>query len=262
MLFNSIDFIIFFPVMGLLLTTIKQRQFQHTIILFGSYVFFAFTSNYLVLLLIFVTIWDYYFSHVIHKSQKYRKHLLIVSLGGNLGLLGFFKYTDFTITQLNSVLHLNVDLLNVALPIGISFYTFHSIGYLVDVYRGRIEPAKTLREYAIFIAFFPQLVAGPILRASHFLPQLRETIDSGLRKIVIKKENLKLGVTLMSFGFMKKMFFADNISPLVNEIFRQPMGSESFTIILGAIGFGVQIYCDFSGYSDIAIGAATILGFK
>ena len=153
------------------------------------------------------------------------------------------------------------------LPIGISFYTFQTISYTVDVYRGKLTPCDSLREFALFVAFFPQLVAGPILRASQFLPQLREKIENfsfskNLRLIVIQNRNLKFGITLMAFGFFKKMFFADNIAPLVNDIFESPIGSESFTIILGAIAFGIQIYGDFSGYSDIAIGAAMILGFK
>lgn len=189
-----------------------------------------------------------------------------------MGLLGFFKYADFAITQLNLLgtqydLFAEIPHLNLILPIAISFYTFHSVGYIIDVYRDRIKPTKSFRQYAIFIAFFPQLVAGPILRASHFLPQLREKIqnnnlDTRLRQIVIENTNLKLGITLMALGFLKKMFFADNISKLADVIFVNPQGLESFSIILGAIAFGIQIYCDFSGYSDIAIGAALILGFK
>ncbi|MGI0056360.1 MAG: MBOAT family O-acyltransferase [Nitrosarchaeum sp.] len=160
-----------------------------------------------------------------------------------------------------------IPLLNFALPIGISFYTFHSITYIVTLYRGQMEPAKSFTEYAIFVAFFPQLVAGPILRAYQFLPQLRENLQNSetvgkLRLIVLQRSNLKLGVTMMAFGFFKKMFFADNIASLANDIFESPIGHESFTIILGAIAFGIQIYCDFSGYTDIAIGAALVMGFK
>ena len=157
--------------------------------------------------------------------------------------------------------------MELALPIGISFYTFQTISYTVDVYRGKLEPSKSLREFALFVAFFPQLVAGPIIRASEFLPQLREKIEKGaskidLKQIIIHNSNLKLGITIMAFGFLKKMFFADNIAPLVNAIFENPLGSSSFEIWLGTIAFGIQIYGDFSGYSDIAIGAALILGFK
>ncbi|MFB5631651.1 MAG: MBOAT family O-acyltransferase [Nitrosopumilaceae archaeon] len=141
------------------------------------------------------------------------------------------------------------------------------MSYTIDIYRGKLKPSKTLKEFALFVAFFPQLVAGPILRASHFLPQLREKIldckaRHGIRLITIKSINLKIGITIMTLGFLKKMFFADNIGVMVDEIFSNPLGAESFTIILGSIAFGVQIYCDFSGYSDIAIGAAKIFGFR
>jgi len=192
-----------------------------------------------------------------------KKILLITSLAGNLGLLGFFKYTDFTITQFNILgnyinLGTEIPLLNIILPIGISFYTFQMISYTVDIYNGQLTPSKSFWEFALFVSFFPQLVAGPIIRAKDFLPQLREKIDSfntgqKLRLIVIDNSNLKLGITIISFGFLKKMFFADNIAPLANHIFDNPIGQESFTIIIGAIAFGIQIYGDFSGYTDIAI---------
>jgi len=195
-----------------------------------------------------------------------------LSLVGNLGLLGLFKYADFAILQFNilgNYLNLNSEIpfLNLALPIGISFYTFQTISYTVDVYRGNLEPSKSLKEFALYVAFFPQLVAGPIVRATEFLPQLREKIQASetsgkVRQIIIHNSNLKLGLTLMVIGFFKKMFFADNIAPFVDEIFRNPIGLDSFSIIFGSIAFGLQVYGDFSGYSDIAIGAALILGFK
>jgi len=204
------------------------------------------------------------------KEISKKKILLIISLAGNLGLLGFFKYSDFAILQFNFLgeqlnIANEIPLLNLALPIGISFYTFQTISYTVDIYRGKLKPSETFREFALFVAFFPQLVAGPIVRAADFLPQLREKIEVGggnLKQIVIHNSNLKLGITIMAFGFLKKMFFADNIAPLVDNIFSNPVGMDSFTIILGAIAFGIQIYGDFSGYSDIAIGTALILGFK
>lgn len=274
MLFNTIDFVIFFITVLSVLATIRNRKFQHTFLLIASYFFFYYSSNYLITLLIYTTIWDFYFGKIIWKSTniKRKKILLILSLSGNLSLLGFFKYADFTITQFNILgnyfdLNTHIPLLNLALPIGISFYTFHSITYTVGIYRGDIAPAKSFLDYAIFVAFFPQLVAGPILRAKDFLPQLREKINdfgvgARLSQILIDKSNLKLGITLMAFGFLKKMFFADNIAPMVNELSNNPIGHDSFTIILGAIAFGIQIYGDFSGYSDIAIGAATIMGFR
>ena len=274
MLFNTIDFIVFFIVAVTILVAVKNKKFQHVFLLFASYFFFYYTSNYLIVLLIFTTVWDYYFARIIYKTkdQKIRKTIFAISLAGNLGLLAFFKYSDFAIAQFNFLgnelnLNTHIPILDLALPIGISFYTFHSIGYMIDVYRKQVVPSKSLREYAIFITFFPQLVAGPILRAREFLPQLREKMEGfekgiKLRQIVVNQTNLKIGVTLIALGFFKKMFFADNIAPVANEIFSNPYGLESFTIILGAIAFGLQIYGDFSGYTDIAIGAALILGFK
>jgi alginate O-acetyltransferase complex protein AlgI len=274
MLFNTLDFIIFFVFVLGVIALVKHRKFQHLFILIASYFFFYYTSNYLITLLIFTTLWDFYFGNLIYKSKNIRskKLVLIVSLAGNLGLLGFFKYADFAIMQLNFLgqqfdLGTQIPLLHLILPIGISFYTFHSITYTVSIYRGQMKPVKSFTEYAIFVAFFPQLVAGPILRAYEFLPQLRENLKnsemvSRLRLIILHNHNLKLGITIMAFGFLKKMFFADNIAPLVNDMFANPVGLDSLSIIMGTIAFGIQIYCDFSGYSDIAIGAALILGFK
>lgn len=274
MLFNSLEFVIFFIIFLTVITAIKKRKFQHMFLLLASYFFFYYSSNYLIILLIFTTVWDYYFGSMIHKSKdlKIKKIILITSLAGNLGLLGFFKYADFAIAQFNILgtyfnLEDHIPLLNLALPIAISFYTFHSITYTVGIYRKQLEPVNSFTEYAIFVAFFPQLVAGPILRAKEFLPQLREKIGEfetslKLRQIIITNSNLRYGITLMALGFFKKMFFADNIAPFANDVFNSPVGLESLTIILGAIAFGIQIYCDFSGYSDIALGAALILGFN
>ena len=162
----------------------------------------------------------------------------------------------------------NIGSLELILPIGISFYTFQTISYTVDIYRGKLTPSKSFWEFALFVSFFPQLVAGPILRASHFLPQLREKLSDSnfskkLRTINIHHSAVRIGVTLIAMGLFKKIFLADNIAPLVDEIFIIPYELlGSFLVVLGAIAFGVQIYCDFSGYTDIAIGAATILGFN
>ena len=274
MLFNSIDFLIFFFIVLGIIAIWKYRRFQHIFIIISSFFFLYYTDNYLVVLLLFTILLHFYTGREIFKSvsKKRKKIFLTIGLAGSLGLLGFFKYSDFAIAQFNILgnmidLSSEIPLLNLALPIGISFYTFQSLSYIIDIYRGSLTPSKTLREYAFFVAFFPPLVAGPILRASQFLPQLREKIEQShtttrLRQIVIQSSNLKFGLTLMALGFFKKMFFADNIGPLVSNIFSNPIGMESFTIMLGAVAFGIQIYCDFSGYSDIAIGAAAIFGFK
>ena len=274
MIFTTIDFIVFFVFILAAIAIIKHRKFQHFILLGGSYYFFYFSSNYLIVLLIFSTILDFYLAKMIFNTNDVvkKKILLIISLAGNLGLLGFFKYTDFAIFQFNILgnyfdISTSIPYYNLILPLGISFYTFQTLSYTIDVYRGTLEPSKRFSEFALFVAFFPQLVAGPILRAKQFLPQLREKIQEydasgNLRQIIFHNNNVKLGITLMAFGFIKKMFFADNIGPLVDDIFFNPIGAESFTIILGALAFAVQVYGDFSGYTDIAIGAALILGFK
>ena len=273
MLFNSVDFLVFFAFVITISVIIKNKNFSYVFLVAVSYIFFYFSNNFLISLLIFSTMLDYYIAKEIWStnSKSKKKRLLLISIIGNLGLLGLFKYADFGISQFNDLFKLiglnDVPLLEIALPVGISFYTFQTLGYTIDVYRGQLSPAKSFKEFALFVAFFPQLVAGPILRASNFLPQIREKFSqldakNYLQQILIQRTNLKIGLTLMSFGFFKKMFFADNIAPFVDEIFLNPIGLDSFAIILGTIGFGIQLYCDFSGYSDIAIGAALILGFK
>ena len=273
MLFNTLDFVIFFIIVVCAIVIIKNRKFHFLFLLGASYFFFYYTSNILIVILIASTLLDFFVGKEIWKTSERakKKLLLVLSLAGNLGLLGFFKYADFAITQFNiSGNNFNIQeipLLELTLPIGISFYTFQTISYTVDIYRGKLEPCKSFLEFALFVSFFPQLVAGPIVRASHFLPQLREKLENlqtgtKLRQIVINGGNLKLGITIIAFGFFKKMFFADNLAPFVNEIFANPIGLDSFSIVLGTIAFGIQIYADFSGYSDIAIGSALILGFK
>ena len=272
LLFNTPEFIVFFIFVLVVISALKFRKFQHLFLVGSSYFFFYISNNFLISLLIYSTLLDFYLGKAIFntKDKARKKLLLIISLAGNLGLLGFFKYVNFMIEEVNGIIEYfgmsQIDHLEIILPIGISFYTFQTISYTVDIYRGKLTPSNSFWEFALFVSFFPQLVAGPILRASHFLPQLREklakkNITSRLRTITIHHTSLRFGITLMAMGFFKKMFFADNIAPMVNEIFSNPVGLESFSVIIGAIGFGVQIYCDFSGYSDIAIGAAIILGF-
>tara|TARA_B100000029_G_scaffold296048_1_gene289335 strand:- start:3150 stop:4622 length:1473 start_codon:yes stop_codon:yes gene_type:complete len=274
MLFTSIDFLLFFFVVLGFIAIFHYRKFQHLFLIFASFFFLYYTDNYLVILLVAIILLNFYTGKAIFssKSTKCKKLFFIIGLGGSLGTLGFFKYADFAIMQFNLLgnyfdLNSEIPFLNLALPIGISFYTFQSLSYIFDIYRGTLKPCESLKEFSLFVAFFPPLVAGPIVRASVFLPQLKEKIQNvknstKLRQIIIHNKNLKFGITLMSIGFFKKMFFADNISPLVDNIFSNPIGLESFSIMLGAFAFGIQIYCDFSGYSDIAIGAAAIFGFK
>lgn len=270
--FNSLEFYIFLSVVLTTLLVIEKRRLQHVFLLFSSYFFFYFASTSMISLLIVTTVLDFYIAKKIYTTYDKRKKklLLLVSISANLGILGFFKYADFGIQQINALTNsmgiAEIEPLGIILPVGISFYTFQTLSYTVDVYRGKLKPSESLKEFALFVSFFPQLVAGPILRASQFLPQLRDKMASGtktsVRQIVITGPNLRFGITLIVLGLFKKMFFADNISPLVSQIFDQTLGTDTFSILLGTIAYGIQIYCDFSGYSDIAIGMAVILGFS
>ncbi|MBG98061.1 alginate O-acetyltransferase [bacterium] len=273
MLFTTVEFIVFFIAVLTAIVCYKNRKFQHTLLVVASFFFLYFSDSYLVLLLVYTTILHYFIGKKIAESTdpKNRKILLGIGIGGSLGLLGFFKYTDFAISQINELFGVlgftEIPFLNLILPIGISFYTFQSISYIIDIYRGSLKPTRSILQYGLFVAFFPTLVAGPILRASDFLPQLNEKISNlksqiKLKQFFINNRNLKLGITMMAIGFLKKLFFADNIAPMVDNVFNSPIGHESFTIILGTIGFGFQVYGDFSGYSDIAIGAALIIGIN
>jgi len=274
MVFNTPEFIIFFITVVAVISCVKFKRFQHLFLVGASYFFFFISNNVFISLLIYSTLLDFYLGKAIYdsKSKRNKKIFLIASISGNLGLLGFFKYANFMIDEINKIAQSvgisNIGSLELILPIGISFYTFQTISYTVDIYRGKLTPSKSFWEFALFVSFFPQLVAGPILRASHFLPQLREKLSDSnfskkLRTINIHHSAVRIGVTLIAMGLFKKIFLADNIAPLVDEIFIIPYELlGSFLVVLGAIAFGVQIYCDFSGYTDIAIGAATILGFN
>ena len=261
MLFNTIDFVIFFLIVVSTVVIVKHRKFQHLFILIASYFFFYYTSNYLITLLIFTTIWDFYFGNFIYKSKNIRskKLILVVSLAGNLGLLGFFKYTDFAIMQFNFLaqhfdLGTQIPLLYLVLPIGISFYTFHSITYTVSIYRGIMEPAKSFTEYAIFVAFFPQLVAGPIIRAVNFLPQLDQKPRMDLTRV-------RSGLHLIVRGLIEKVVIADNLASVVEKVFADPGNFNGGDMWIATYCFAFQIFCDFAGYTDIARGCARIMGF-
>ena len=183
MLFNTPEFIVFFIFVLAIISCIKFRRFQHLFLVGSSYLFFYFSNNFLITLLIYSTLLDFYLGKAIFnsKNKQTKKLLLITSLAGNLGLLGFFKYVNFMIDEVNGIVEYfgmsQIDSLEIILPIGISFYTFQTISYTVDIYRGKLTPSKSFWEFALFVSFFPQLVAGPILRASHFLPQLREKLS-------------------------------------------------------------------------------------
>jgi len=257
MLFNSLEFIVFLFIILVGLYLIKRRQYQHLFLLIGSYFFYWYTSSDLLLLLILVTIVTYYCGNAAYYAENKPKKRIYLAIGTIIPLiiLGYFKYFNFFLQSFEGLNGTTTPFLDIILPIGISFYTFQGLSYVFDLYRGTLTPATSFKEYALFVTFFPQLVAGPIVRASEFLPQLKN-------KIEITPGNLQLGISLILWGLMKKVLIADNISPLVNEVFSYPLGQTSFYIIAATILFGIQIYCDFSGYSDIAIGCAIAMGLQ
>ncbi|MAY22232.1 MAG: membrane-bound O-acyltransferase family protein [Flavobacteriaceae bacterium] len=262
MLFNSIDFALFLPIVFLLYWGLakNRRSLQNSIILISSYVFYGWWDWRFLSLILFSTIVDYLVALAIKKQTQKRskKILLLVSIFTNIGLLGFFKYYNFFIDNfIKAFTLLGKDLevvpLSIILPVGISFYTFQTLSYTIDVYRGKLEPTTSFVQFATFVCFFPQLVAGPIERAKHLLPQFER-----VRKL--DKEQAVLGINQILWGLFKKVVIADNCAQYVNDIFSYHETYTSGTLMLGAIYFAFQIYCDFSGYSDIAIGTARLFG--
>ena len=263
MLFNSFDFLFFLPTIFVLYWFVfKKIQNQNILLLIASYVFYGWWDWRFLILILVSTIVDYFIGLSLQKveNSKRRKHLLWISLVFNLGLLGFFKYFNFFIDNwVEAWATLGVEMhkssLNIILPVGISFYTFQTLSYSIDVYRRKLEPTKNFIAFASFVSFFPQLVAGPIERATNLLPQF-------YKKRTFNYEFAVSGMKLILWGLFKKIVIADNCAIYVNEIFGTYEEQSSLTLILGAVYFAFQIYGDFSGYSDIAIGTARLFGFK
>ncbi|HJJ68099.1 MAG TPA: hypothetical protein O0X21_04310 [Methanocorpusculum sp.] len=262
MMFTTPEFFIFLVIVILLIELIRKRLWQQIILLIASYYFYWCSSSIHILLLIFVTLASYLCGWKIWKSETLKRKRIWLAVGTiiPLAVLAYFKYIDFGITQINNVLGFfspgaSIPLLEVLLPVGVSFFTFQALSYVFDIYLGKIEHEEKFYRYALFIAFFPALVAGPIVRASEFLPQLKS-------KICITGANLQAGVTLIIWGLFKKMVIADNIGKYVDIVYANPSGYPSLYVIAATILFGIQIYCDFSGYANIAIGVGRIFGFK
>lgn len=261
MLFNSLEFIQFFLTVYILYI-IFPHKIQNIILIFASYVFYGAWDYRFLSLIILSTVVDYTCAIQIKKSnqQKTRKIWLLVSVFVNLAILGTFKYFGFFVNSLVDLVSLfgfeaagwHLDLI---LPIGISFYTFQTMGYTIDVYRGKITPERNVLTFALYVAFFPQLVAGPIERASRFLPQIR-----GKRSITC--ESLSQGAWLVLLGYFQKVFVADNLAPIVDRIFSGTIPLSGATVLLGIYCFAFQIYGDFAGYSNIARGVARFMGFE
>ena len=264
MLFNSIDFAFFLPVVFLIYWFFTQRdlRLRNLFIVLASYVFYGWWDWRFLSLIFFSTVVDYALALLIFRAQLpwVRKGLLWLSLLANLGLLGFFKYYNFFVASFAEAFSffgtsVQVDTLHIILPVGISFYTFQTLSATIDVYRNKLEPTKDFLAYAAFVSFFPQLVAGPIERATHLLPQFHLQQKFNYAQATD-------GMKQVLWGFFKKMVIADNCAPFVDQIFSDPTAYSGSTLALGAILFAFQIYGDFSGYSDIAIGISRLFGFN
>lgn len=263
MLFNSIDFAIFVPIVFILYWFVfKDIKTQNVLLIIASYVFYAWWDWRFLGLIMLSTLVDYSIGLAIAKQQKQasKKSYLVLSIFLNLSILGFFKYYNFFIENFNETFllfgrALDLNYLNIILPVGVSFYTFQTMSYSIDIYRGKIKPTTNLISFASFVCFFPQLVAGPIERASSFLPQVEKP-----RLFDYKKATD--GLKQILWGLFKKMVIADNCAVFVNDIFENYASYSGSTLVFGAFLFTIQIYCDFSGYSDIAIGVARLFGFN
>jgi alginate O-acetyltransferase complex protein AlgI len=264
MLFNSINFALFLPVVFILywFATKRNLKLQNILLLISSYFFYACWDWRFLFLLMFSTTLDYFTGIKINDATNKKKKLswLWLSICVNLGFLGVFKYYNFFAASFADGLNLlglkvNPGSLQVILPVGISFYTFHGLSYVLDLYNSRIKPERNIINYSVFVSFFPLLVAGPIERATHLLPQIIKKREFDYSKAVD-------GLRQILWGLFKKIVIADNCAEYANQIFNHSEGLNGSTLVLGAVFFAFQIYCDFSGYSDIALGTARLFGIK
>jgi len=256
--FDSFEFIVFLA-LTLVLAAVSTGRRRHAMLLVASYFFYASWSPPFIILLWFSTLLDFFCGGQIAKSRSQAPRLgyLLLSLIGNLGVLVYFKYGNFFLDNVAFVSGLDPSpfYLDVIIPLGISFYTFQSMSYTIDLYRREAEPCRSLLDFALYVTFFPQLIAGPVLRVSEFIPQLRRTEP-------VREAEVLQAVELFLLGLFKKTVIADNIGILVDQVFAAPASYNAGAIYLAAVGFFIQIYCDFSGYSTMARGLALLFGFK
>lgn len=264
MIFNSFEFAIFLPIVFLLYWFVfnKNIKIQNGYVLLISYVFYGWWDYRFLLLIAFTSICSYLSGLLIEKNRNVKKRALLISTINiiiNLGILGLFKYYNFFLESFANLFglgqYVNNLTLNIILPVGISFYTFQALSYSIDVYKERIKPTKDVVQFFAYVSFFPQLVAGPIERATNLLPQFEKPRKFDYAVAVD-------GLRQMLWGFFKKIVIADNCAVYVDDIFSNYTAFSGSSLFLGAILFTFQIYCDFSGYSDIAIGTAKLFGIK
>ena len=247
-------FLVFLPLYALLKS--RRKQMMVFVIAFSLFFFYK-CSGLFFLLLVGTSVFDWWVAQFIEssKNRTERRIALSVSLVFSLSILLFFKYSNFVMSNLEALIGGNFQPLDLILPVGISFYTFRTISYVVDVYKGKIQPVDDYVEYLFFLSYFPCLVAGPIVRARDFMPQLQENKPA-------TREMIYGGFFLVMLGIMKKALFADYIAQYNNIVFGNPAGYTGFELLMAVLGFTMQIYCDFSGYSDMAIGLGSIMGFN
>ena len=260
MLFNSLHFAAFFPIVTALYFLLPHRWRWLLLLAASCYFYMAFVPIY-VLILGFTIVVDYFAGILIASREgRTRRLFLILSLIANLGILAVFKYYDFFIGSINTASSafgspFTLPLLSLLLPIGLSFHTFQAMAYTIEVYRGRQPPERHFGIYALYVMFYPQLVAGPIERPQHLLPQFREVHR-------FDRDRVRSGLTLMGWGLLKKVAIADRLAPFVDPVYTNPADYTGATIVLATVCFAFQIYCDFSGYSDMALGSAEVMGFR
>lgn len=264
MLFNSLDFAVFLPVVFVLYWLVFQKnlKLQNFLIVAASYLFYGWWDWRFLTLILFSTLVDFSIGSLLKKEQRIakRKIYLWISILVNLGFLGFFKYYNFFVDSFTDAFsffgkEIQPNTLNIILPVGISFYTFQTLSYTIDVYKKKLEPTRNFIAFVAFVSFFPQLVAGPIERATNLLPQF-------YAKRRFDYSNAVLGLRQILWGLFKKVVIADNCATYANIIFNDHANYDPGTLVLGALFFTFQIYGDFSGYSDIAIGTSRLFGFK
>jgi alginate O-acetyltransferase complex protein AlgI len=254
----------------------RQRAARNAFLFLASLFFYWKTSGLFVLILVFSTFSDFYLGKLIHHSQRkeWKKFGVVMSVAVNLFLLSYFKYTYLFVDTVNHLFHLNLEVVNhlavwsnrltgthfdisrILLPVGISFYTFQTISYTVDIYRGKVDPVKHILDFGFYVSFFPQLVAGPIVRASEFIPQL-------YKRYSLSMAEFSYALFMILKGLFKKMFIGDYLAlNFIDRIFSNPQGFSGFENLMALFGYSLQVYVDFSGYTDIAIGVALLLGFR
>jgi D-alanyl-lipoteichoic acid acyltransferase DltB (MBOAT superfamily) len=254
MLFNSFEFLLFFPIVTILFFLLPH-QFRWILLLIASCIFYCYFIPVYLLILVFTILIDYVAGIKIEDAKKNNIWWLIASITANVGILAVFKYFNFFISNFNVAFGTAAPFLHVILPVGLSFHTFQAMSYTIEVYRGTVSAERHIGIYALYVLFYPQLVAGPIERPQNIIPQLH-------KKQIFSSANLFNGLRLITWGFFKKLVIADNLSKYVDMVYSNPHSYHWLTVMLAIFLFSIQIYCDFSGYTDIARGAARVMGYN